>query len=340
MNNSNLSKNYQYKKVNSFERSNYYPHGYDACRGQVSSWRTRLLLEQKGSGASFNVVLTFDNEHYPSDRENLKDYLTCFWKRIRRAISYSESKLQKTGVKVDPLKLKYFQISEFGSKFGRLHVHVCLFASRFIHVCTMRRLIEEKWGYGYTYVRYLEPRHNFYNTKYITKRYFFDKYYKSQSNNLGVAEAVKVADFCWSHDHCINIYDYERVLPKYLKEKIYTPEQLQILKDRYARRCYTSHHNAMQEDDFYINSVEVDMLDYNKAYVFLCKYFCTTSWPDYDPLSFANAVALQRSAYKVIGRDYKTGYCKVRWFGIFAQYFANIMHARVRFAKDFQLNNK
>lgn len=81
---------------------------------------TRFILESLDhDNPPMFVRLSFDQQHYPNNTDDLQQHsrpIQLFHKRLRRY-------MERAGMNTD---FKYFVTSEYGGKFGRLHYH-CLY---------------------------------------------------------------------------------------------------------------------------------------------------------------------------------------------------------------------
>ena len=75
-------------------------------------WTHRLMLESFSHSDATFVTLTYDPEKYSGESLRPED-VTKFLKRLRR--------------KLEPKKLRYYLVGEYGDKTGRPHYHIALF---------------------------------------------------------------------------------------------------------------------------------------------------------------------------------------------------------------------
>lgn len=76
-------------------------------------WTGRLLLENLSHEASCFVTLTYDEDHVPSDGSLVPSDPRNFLKRLRSLL--------------DPLRIRYFLVGEYGERMGRPHYHLIIF---------------------------------------------------------------------------------------------------------------------------------------------------------------------------------------------------------------------
>lgn len=319
---------YERRSYDHYNKSEFYPHKLAVCRQQVSQWRTRLLCEFATSKVAYNVCLTVDPQHYKvafdSSGRPDSSHLVKFWKNLRRWLDYhydKELKLPRVP------KLKYFQVTEFGDKNGRLHYHVLVFFDMYLDYWTMSAIFEKKWKLGFVHFRSMSARHCFYNTKYIQKKFFLP-YFKSQSQGIGLDFAVKVAEYAVLHDNRFTVEGHRRTLTRYQANKVLTPDQLLELRQRYVAKCEAVHNKLISFHN--TSSVPLEYEVYMSAYAFgranrfLQTYYCTDSWkvkPElsnfFDSFDGARIVSFgDGDPADAYDRMYR-----VKWKGIFARYF-------------------
>ena len=76
-------------------------------------WQHRLMLEESVWELSCFATLTYDEMREPYDRSVNPKELVNFMKRLRR--------------RMEPLKVRFYGVGEYGEESGRPHYHVCLF---------------------------------------------------------------------------------------------------------------------------------------------------------------------------------------------------------------------
>lgn len=86
----------------------------EACRSKkMGEWVFRLKQELKYSSDAHFITLTYDEEHLPSDGSLNKVDCQLFLKRFRK--------------RIEPYKIRYFLVGEYGSETHRPHYHMLLF---------------------------------------------------------------------------------------------------------------------------------------------------------------------------------------------------------------------
>lgn len=124
-----------------------------ACRvNRRRIWQTRMELELRFHECASFVTLTYAPEHYPSDSSVKKRDLQLFLKRLRFA--------------VEPAKIRYFAVGEYGEKSGRAHYHAVLYGVPM----TDQKLIADSWGLGLVHVGEANTKTMGYIAGYVTKK--------------------------------------------------------------------------------------------------------------------------------------------------------------------------
>lgn len=123
------------------------------CRINKSrEWTHRLLLEQRVHKESAFVTLTYDNDHIPEGGNLSPRHVTLYLKKLRRYI--------------EPYRLRYFAVGEYGEKTWRPHYHMALFGLGINH----SKIIDKKWEKGLTMTGDLTKDSARYMVGYVTKK--------------------------------------------------------------------------------------------------------------------------------------------------------------------------
>lgn len=141
-----------------------------ACLSQRrSTWTYRLQKERSASSYSFFLTLTYDNDKIPIrivenkpffvfNKKHVQDYL----KRVRFIINKMNPKLV----------LRYYCVSEYGSKTHRPHYHMQLFVQNdnsLQYMRTITQTLEKEWPFGYFQRKPTDDANIHYVTKYCIK---------------------------------------------------------------------------------------------------------------------------------------------------------------------------
>jgi len=115
-------------------------------------WVHRLLLEQRVHGDSSFITLTYDDDYLPDPPHLKKKHIQKYLKRLRR--------------KIEPRKLRYYAVGEYGDNTSRPHYHLCLFGLGMLD----SQVMDECWHYGFTHTGDLTKDSARYVTGYVIKK--------------------------------------------------------------------------------------------------------------------------------------------------------------------------
>lgn len=88
------------------------------CRmARASAWAVRIEHEASLHKDCMFLTLTYDDNHLPDDYSVSIREVQLFMKRLRKSI--------------EPKKIRYFAVGEYGEKNGRPHYHIIIFGHRF-----------------------------------------------------------------------------------------------------------------------------------------------------------------------------------------------------------------
>lgn len=222
----------------------------ETCRKKkVESYRRRLLLESCNySEEPFFITLTIDPAHYPTNpysRPVITDMIQRFHKRLRRYLSYR-------GYSTN---YKYFFVSEYGSRFGRLHFHGVIYGihrdlydpipniwsdkDKFNYISKFSHIIRNVWKLGFSRTDYCIDSTGAYAMKYIGKS-SKKKTYNWHSNNLSLDIINLHKDEIQKNSHLQDFPIMIRKLSRSTGQYILTPYYFPI--DRYfINKCYPSY---------------------------------------------------------------------------------------------------
>lgn len=125
-------------------------------------WANRILLESECHAANAFVTLTYrDNRVEELSPSDIRDWLKRFRKRI------------------EPDKVRYYIVGEYGDLGGRPHYHAALFGYGGCEVlglrggdckCRQCSVVRETWDHGHVFVGRLEEKSAQYIAKYTVKK--------------------------------------------------------------------------------------------------------------------------------------------------------------------------
>lgn len=133
------------------------------CRyNYTKDWAGRLIAESKTSRFSVFVTLTYGRDEYGDS-----DHLNA------AVLTYSDVQKWLKKIRNTVGKFKYFVAGEYGTKRGRAHWHVCLFAEKSFWEQNGfkmgRRYMDRHWEHGWTQVDPFRLEHATYCTAYLYK---------------------------------------------------------------------------------------------------------------------------------------------------------------------------
>jgi len=136
------------------------------CRiNHAREWQHRLLLEASCWEVSIFATLTYDPMFSPYDGSLKPRDITLFLKRLRR--------------RMEPLKIRYYCVGEYGEDTGLPHYHLALFGVGWeYNYCPERKgevlysfdnVVENSWKCGHVHVGEINHKSARYMTNYVTK---------------------------------------------------------------------------------------------------------------------------------------------------------------------------
>lgn len=137
-------------------------------------WTHRIMLEATQHGDNCFLTLTYNDEHLPADKSLNPKHVQDFLKRLRR--------------RIEPRKIRYFAVGEYGETTHRPHYHIVLFGhpsceqgvtnrhrDGSIRCCDSCRGLQSDWSIagrnvGNIYLGGLEVASAAYVSGYVTKK--------------------------------------------------------------------------------------------------------------------------------------------------------------------------
>ena len=217
----------------------------DNCKAaRAREWSLRLEMESKYWKDLCFVTLTYNNDSLPlnivdghlfySDEEIAIDpelaYLFCpthrpehlclFLKRLRKRY---------------PSKIRYFAVGEYGTRYGRSHIHIIFFGIPFTEDAV--HLIEKCWPYGFVKVTPFFPETCAYVAGYVQK-----KLYGDNKRKFRMPEFMRCSQHLgerWLLDH-ISLFDDEHPYIVQGKYKYALPRQFRKILVKKGRLSESS----------------------------------------------------------------------------------------------------
>lgn len=187
---------------------------------RTSQWSFRLMQEEQQSSSAHFITLTYDTKHVPITKNGFmglaKRDVQLFLKRLR---------------KLNPEKLKYFAVGEYGGRTKRPHYHLILFNAAI-------DTIQPAWNLGDVHYGTVGGASIGYTLKYMSKVSKIPMHanddrlpeFGLMSKKLG-ANYLTDAMRAWhladpDKRMYVNLLDGKKIaMPRYYKEKVYTEEQ-------------------------------------------------------------------------------------------------------------------
>lgn len=221
----------------------------EACvLNRASQWYTRLLIQQRYSESAVFVTLTYNDDHLPMRvtedgvivADVCKQDIRHFHARLRKSLGPSKSK-----------KLKYFLISEYGPNpengwLHRPHYHGIYFNLQPHDYDTLKKA----WNQGFVTFGEINDNRLRYVSGYVTEKLFIppdvEKLFTFISNGIG---NDYIRDYSSFHEgrsdrFFVPLNGRKMVMPRYLKERLYTP----ALRKEFADKCEARASQAFEND--------------------------------------------------------------------------------------------
>ena len=203
----------------------------------MTYWRNRLMYEYEYMSSdaranSYFVTLTFSNNVISSPWDNsivnemLPDIKRRFIDRIRKKVGSSP---------------RHWFVTEYGEKFGRLHLHGIFFDCNFdIH------FLEEYWGLGLVDFQQLNENASKYCTSYITKGnddvivppHKIQRVFCSPGIGKGYCDDPVNVQYHHPRPGLLNPImqnssNFLQAMPRYFKQKIFTDDEREDMTQQY-----------------------------------------------------------------------------------------------------------
>lgn len=181
------------------------------------------------SDSSMFITLTYDTKHVPITQSGFLDLrksdLQKFFKRLRKHHP-KESR-----------PIRYYAAGEYGGKSYRPHYHIILFNA-------MQEFIPMSWTLGHIHYGKVTAASIGYTLKYICKTSRVPMHrnddrtpeFALMSKGLGKSYLENRTFVKWHQENLtgryhLNIEEGKKIaLPRYYKERLYTPEQLSLIR--------------------------------------------------------------------------------------------------------------
>lgn len=188
---------------------------------KINSWLFRLKQEQKRSLNIAFITLTYRDDEL-TYAKNGKPTL------VKRDIQLFMKSLRQEQQKFTDVKIKYYAVGEYGTKFGRPHYHIIMFN------LNPKNDLSKSWKKGFIDISPAKEQSITYTLKYIskpktkTKKDAQLREFSLMSKGLGsnyLTEAKKRYHAQLENCFLTTENGYKMPLPKYYKEKLYDDTQ-------------------------------------------------------------------------------------------------------------------
>lgn len=192
----------------------------ECLKDYQNEWTFRLQQETKHSQSVFKFELTYDDESLLFDSKT-KTAVVCrkhvqnFFKRLRKSI--------------EPYKIRYFGISEYGGKTNRPHYHVIIWNLPCKNIFEADALVQRSWYYGHVRTRVLNFQGIRYVCKYLNKidnRDHAVKPFRFMSTHPAIGSQYLTPEIIRFHldnsaYYVVNQAYYKQKMPRYYRKKIF-----------------------------------------------------------------------------------------------------------------------
>lgn len=129
----------------------YVPCGKcEAClSNRRNAWSFRLLQEMKVSESCYFLTLTYDDEHLPLQIVNKLGSIDYVGVVSKRDCQLFLKRLRKS---IEPFKIRYFLVSEYGPQTDRPHYHMILFNFPHLLLNKLNDYLRDSWDLGFVRV--------------------------------------------------------------------------------------------------------------------------------------------------------------------------------------------
>ncbi len=196
-----------------------------------NEWIFRLTEEQKDHKLGYFMTFTYSQENIPNidltTGELGRGHNPHSIQSLRRkdVINYFK-KVRNAGNKP-----RYYYVGEYGEETKRPHYHAIVFGVSEVE-------LERHWKHGFTYSGEVNKKTIRYVVKYMTKRIKNTPEHAEFPRSImskGIGRTfLKYKDFIRKNEQLVWVNQkFTEKIPNYYLERIYEPEQLKILREKY-----------------------------------------------------------------------------------------------------------
>lgn len=208
-----------------------------------SEWSFRLFQEVRNSESCYFITLTYDDEYL---KYKVLEDTGCLVPIVnKRDVQLFLKRLRKS---IEPFKIRYFLVSEYGPKTYRPHYHMLLFNFPCLLKSKLNDILKDAWGNGFIRVDPVSDARVNYVTSYCldssTLPEMLDKNFMLCSRRPGLGSAYLDNDRVVDH-HVVNLSDqcvlsnsgtaYKVKMPRYYSTRIFNDEQRNKISDKNAK---------------------------------------------------------------------------------------------------------
>ena len=201
---------------------------YACLSNKRNEWSYRLGIEAKASTSAYFVTLTYADGLDDYGNVSIQD-VQLFLKRFRKLI--------------EPHKLRYYLVSEYGSKTFRPHYHALFFFKEVVTKEVLTKCIDKTWQKGFCQIGTVKQASIHYVTKYIMKKMDYPeglvKPFAVQSRKPGLG--IDYVHLNSDNHHLRNAYvtnvgGFKQSMPRYYKDKIYNKAEKAFIASNYTEK--------------------------------------------------------------------------------------------------------
>lgn len=207
-------------------------------------WSLRLFNEVKGSESCYFITLTYDDEHLNYEFVNFDGEMVPVAMVCKRDVQLFLKRLRKA---IEPFKIRYFLVSEYGPKTFRPHYHMLLFNFPQLLKAKLDEYLSNAWDLGFIRVDPVSDARINYVTSYCldssTLPPYLDKNFMLCSRRPGLGSSYldndRVVNYHVANldDKCILPTHGKAVkvkMPRYYSDKLFSELQRNQINDKNA----------------------------------------------------------------------------------------------------------
>lgn len=207
------------------------------CKQNKSKeWSIRLNKEISMSSVSFFVTLTYNDDCVPFTKNGNKTL-------NKRDIQLFNKRLRITLQREYNIKYRFFICGEYGPRTMRPHYHGLFFFEEPISEKIFCSLVEKAWSNGFVVVKKADSHASNYCSKYVSMFVQLDVHDKEQQPTFALMSRRPGIGYAFTQNEQVQSYFNDNLartitingkfcsLPRYFKEKIYSEEVRNIIKE-------------------------------------------------------------------------------------------------------------